>query len=243
MRVVAQTKVVTDGGPIDSEHAIRTAKAGGWLGLLSGQILDETGAPLPGVVVLAADKDTNAAVASARSDRNGRFALATAAGVYRISAQAPGLRLDRAKKQLSGQLDLIMAVDPRMESVLVSDHRILQFRISDSVWPEYVPPAAAWRELRFTYGINPDTFCPGDLLHGVHWRTEANRMIGVCSDATGCPLSVWPRQCKVPKFWWLHLLHAPPPSPGRTTHARYWLDMMAELQAVEVREAQAIAGR
>ncbi len=228
-------------GPAEAGAIVRKAKSGTWLGILSGQIFDETGSPLPGVVVLAAEKGTSAAIASARSDKNGRFALAMAGGVYLISAQAPGLRLGRAKKRPSGQVDLVMSVDARAETVEISGRPVLRFKITDSIWPEYVPPPAVQSELRFTYGIDVDTFCPGDLLTGDPCGKGRLIKVPCQGPAATCSTSMWQRQCKVPKFWWLRLLRATPPSPARLpAGCRYWGEMMAELQAAEEREEQAI---
>ncbi len=222
--------------PQEAVDAARVYRGGAWLGLITGQVFDEGGAPLPGVVVVAADLATQDAVASARSDRNGHFALAVSAGAYHVAAHSPGMRLGRAKRQAYGGLNLVMAVDARIETVTISDRPILRFRMSDSIWPAYVPPPEVRRELRIRYDIDADTFCPGDLLNGVQWGP--GRLIGLSPashDFSTWPTSVWQRQCKVPKFWWLHLLHAPPPSPARRTRPIYWIELMAELQAAEAR--------
>lgn len=77
--------------------------------------------------------------------------------------------------------------------------------------------------------------------------TAQERRLGYRKDAAGLihngrpdllPTTVWERQCKIPKYWWLRLLQVTPPSPGNTDKL-WWEPYIREMQQADDRAAAA----
>jgi hypothetical protein len=213
------------------------------LGIVEGTVRDQVGSPLAGVRILSMNMRTKQLVASTESDGRGRYRLVTRAGHNRLTVHAPGLRLHEALRT-GGRLDFVLAIETQFEDVVVRSGRRLSFRIDDSVAPDAIPPQAVMATLLSDYRIDVNwyedggrCFCPGDLENLPPPTAEESRRgcrdsrRGGCIDPANCPVSVWQRQCKLPRYWWLRLLQiAPPPagSPDRLWWEPYILDMQRE---------------
>lgn len=207
------------------------------IGTIAGTVVDESGVATAGVRILSVDVATEALASVALTDARGRYVLTSVAGPNQLVVYAPGLKVSGAKLARAGQVDITLAVDTAVERITVHEGNVLRFRMSESVWPPYVPPPAVMAFLAARYKIDPQhLICPGDLLKfepGVskEWKDQATQGIK-CKSPKDCPASVWQRQCKVPSFWWLALLRAEPPDPGAPTY-RWWDTIMRGLQAAE----------
>jgi hypothetical protein len=220
-------------------------------GVISGRVLDESGTPLGGVVVLTVNARTNVPVSATLTARSGAYRLVTVAGANRVTAVAPGLKLKRAHRPTAEALDLVLAIDLQAERIVVRNGRTWRFDMNASEWPEILPPPEVRAALRFEYNIDIDrNFCPGDLLlNGKPSPDNWDPRLGIyCTNPTKCPASAWQRQCRVPKYWWLRLLEQEPPTPGRPAckmlpgEPCWWKELMAEMQAAEL-EAREAASR
>jgi hypothetical protein len=158
---------------IDAPHAF----------VLRGRVVDETGAGLEGVRLEAA-RPTGAVVATVFSGPDGNFGLAVPGGQSRLRASAPGFNAVRSAHQ-GGRLVVVMAIVADPQRVTITTGRVLSFRPSDSIDPEYTPPAPVKALLRFAYGI--------------------------CPSAT--PLKAQEKSA-LKKYWYLDVLRRPPPNPA-----------------------------
>lgn len=227
VEVVAQP---LDGAPADGPSVAR----------LTGRVVDETGTPLAGVRVLALDPGTGAPVAVTVTDREGRYELVTRAGAVQVRVAAAGLKIATARGD-GRRLDLVLAVEGEPETITIFTGRVLRFRMSDSLMPEYHPPPEVQARLRADYGIRTPPTCSTTIdrrelpfglrpryasgVDGQHemargsgdrgWR-EAVPSAGWWSEGHflqyECPLSVAYRG--YPKYWWLRVLESPPPNPS-----------------------------
>jgi hypothetical protein len=95
---------------------------------------------------------------------------------------------------------IVMGIAADPQRVTVTDGRVLSFRPSDSIDPEYSPPAAVRSWLQYAYGICPPRF----------------------------PLKAHDRR-GLKKYWYLDVLRSEPPNPATistvncTTAASYEL--------------------
>jgi hypothetical protein len=148
-----------------------------------GRVLDETGAGLAGVRVEAA-RSGGAVACTTFSGAGGRFALVVPGGQYGVRAAAPGLYAVSGELR-DGELVLVMAVAAAVETISVTDGHTLSFRQSDSIDPEYTPPAPVRAWLSFTYGI-----CPSLAPLKAHEKRGLK------------------------KYWYLDVLRTEPPNPA-----------------------------
>jgi hypothetical protein len=189
------------------------------VGVLQGAVFDQTGAPLPGVRVTAIDQRGGIAVAVTITGADGRFALFVPTGAYVVVASSPGLEVATKHVDAAGKVRFVLAVKTAPETIVVSGRSVLSFKMSDSIWPEYVPPpeAAAW--LRFAYGIEGEFYrCDTvvarppnpNLLSTRYIRPEQTRDDPSLNSWNDCPLSVWVQKKGLAPFWWLSLLQISP---------------------------------
>jgi hypothetical protein len=122
--------------------------------VLRGRIVDETGAPLPGVRVEVVRK-TGHVTAAVVSNRDGAFGVFLPQGESLVRAAAPGLETVRTSRQ-GIWLVIMMGVSAGVQTVTIRD-RTLTFRPDDSIDPGYSPPAVVRAYLAFAYGICPRT--------------------------------------------------------------------------------------
>jgi hypothetical protein len=148
-----------------------------------GKVVDETGVGLRGVR-LEAVRATGALVSTVYSGEAGHFALVVPGGEFGLRASAPGLEAARSGLR-DGQLVVVMGIAADVQTVTITPGRTLSFRPSDSIDPEYTPPAAVRAWLQFAYGI-----CP----------------------AVG-PLKAAERR-NLKKYWYLDVLREDPPNPA-----------------------------
>ena len=225
------------------------APGGASVGLLTGTVQDETGVGLGGVRILAVDGTQMALVSVAQTDAAGKYRLLTLARPTRLIVYAPGLVLDRVRRPGAGRVDFVLAIDAVVENITLRSGRVLSFRIEDSMMPEAYPPKAVAGALQQDYGIDFDTcFCPGDLLDTEEPSAEQYRNACLwsagrtCSKPSSCPVTVWARQCKMPRYWWLRMLQMNPPNPTRRENivgdnTMWWYDAIRAMQAEDVRVA------
>ena len=234
------------------------APAGGALsiGMVTGTITDELGAALGGVRLLAIDERKNALIAVTQTDPRGRYTLVTLAGPNRFVVYAPGLLMRGVRRSgKPGVFDFIMKVDPNPEELTLRTGRKLSFRLEDSIFPEAVPPAKAKAVISADYGIDlTNCFCPGDLLHAPaptpeQWKDACKWSAGEpCSIPSKCPMTVWARQCQLPRFWWLRMLQEHPPNPtrresGPDVKTMWWYDSIKAMQEADAKAARAAPAR
>jgi hypothetical protein len=237
-RVAALPEETTEGSAAPSR---------GWSGSaiarVTGTVTDETGVPLQGVRLLGMQDRTERLVSVTQTDHRGRYTLVTVAGPNRLYVHAPGLRLKEGRVKSPGRLDLTLEVDTEIDSLTLWTGRRLAFRMSDSIYPEMLPPPRVAAALSFDYGIAlaNGCFCPGDLLNQppptVAEERNAclwSRKQSSCASATKCPATVWARQCRVPQHWWLRLIQTPPPNPNRLWQGSipmmWWYDTIRAMQ-------------
>jgi hypothetical protein len=73
----------------------------------------------------------------------------------------------------------------------------------------------------------------------VESRSGCRKGLGTrCVDPSQCPVSVWQRQCKLPRYWWLRLLQITPPSPGSPDRL-WWEPYILDMQREDARAALA----
>lgn len=150
--------------------------------VVRGRVVDETGAPLLGVR-LDAVRPTGGLATTGFSGAGGVFAVTLPGGDFRLRPTAPGLVLSRSTQQ-GERLVIIMTVDAEIQRLTITTGRVLQFRPSDSIDPEYTPPAVVKTWLRYAYGI-----CPSAPLTAAEKRT-------------------------LRKYWYLDVLRSEPPNPA-----------------------------
>jgi hypothetical protein len=151
--------------------------------VIRGRVLDETGQGLPGVR-LEAVRDSGTVASTAFSLDGGRFALVVPGGEYGLRASAPGLYAVSGE-QRDGLLSVVMAVTGTVETISVTAGHTLTFRLSDSIDPEYTPPAPVRAWLSFAYGICPSL----------------------------TPLKAYEKR-SLKKYWYLDVLRTDPPNPA-----------------------------
>jgi hypothetical protein len=217
------------------------------VGKVVGTVFDETGVAIAGVRILAVDERKQALVSVAASDAQGRYELVTYAGPNRLFVYAPGLLLNRSRRPAPGTIDFILTVDARVEGITIRSGRVLSFRMEDSMMPEVYPPAVVATTLQQDYGIDfKNCFCPGDLVNTPpptpEQRLDACKWSAghSCSRPSRCPLTVWARQCKVPRYWWLRLLQLEPPNPTLResqddVKTMWWYDTIRAMQESDAR--------
>ena len=148
-----------------------------------GRVLDEAGRGLQGVRVEAA-RATGPIASTVLSTTGGDFALVVPGGTFALRASAPGLVPLRGARE-GERLVVVMTVATSIQTVTVTTGRTLSFRTSDSVDPEYAPPAPVRAWLQFAYGICPSA---GPL------RAHEKRALK--------------------KYWYLDVLRLEPPNPA-----------------------------
>jgi hypothetical protein len=186
----------------------------------------------------------------AQTDRQGRYTLVTLAGPNRLYVYAPGLKLKNARAIGPGRVDIALAIDAEASVIILRTGRRLSFRMSDSIYPEMLPPAKVAAVLSFDYGIalSEGCFCPGDLLNqaGPTIAESRNacawsRKQSSCADPGKCPATTWARQCMVPSSWWLRMIQNEPPNPSTSryndTPTMWWYDMVRGMQEDDARVA------
>jgi hypothetical protein len=105
-------------------------------------------------------------------------------GEFGLRATAPGLVALHGAQQ--GELVvLVMTVAAEVQTVTVTEGRTLSFRTSDSIDPEYAPPAPVRAWLQFAYGI-----CPSSQPLRRHEKAALK------------------------KYWYLDVLRTEPPNPA-----------------------------
>jgi hypothetical protein len=248
--VMANVTPLDSGGTVAPSDAPR-APGDAAVGLLSGTVQDETGVGLAGVRILAVDAVETALVSVAQTDAAGKYRLLTLARPTRLIVYAPGLLLDRVRRPGAGKVDFVLAIDAVVENIVLRSGRTLSFRIEDSMMPEAYPPRAVAGALLQDYGIDFNTcFCPGDLLNTEGPSSEQYRNACLwsagrsCSKPSSCPVTVWARQCKMPRYWWLRMLQMNPPNPTRRENivgdnTMWWYDTIRAMQAEDARVAAA----
>jgi hypothetical protein len=151
--------------------------------IVRGKVIDQVGDGLAGVRIQA-ERAGGQAVSTTFSGAGGAFAIAVPGGVSHLRVLAPGLRMLESS-QLRGRVVVVMTVDAEPQQLSVNAGRMLTFRISDSIDPEYTPPAPVRAWLQFTYGV--------------------------CASAG--PLKARDRR-RLKKYWYLDLLRREPPNPA-----------------------------
>jgi hypothetical protein len=168
-------------GPSGDHEVTRLVSPGAEV--FRGRVVDETGHPLPGVR-LEAVRGTGTVASTTFSFDGGRFALVVPGGDYGLRASAPGLYAVSAEER-EGLLTVVMAVAGAVETISVTAGHTLTFRLSDSIDPEYTPPAPVRAWLSFAYGI-----CPALA-----------------------PLKAYEKR-NLKKYWYLDVLRTDPPNPA-----------------------------
>jgi hypothetical protein len=191
------------------------------VGVLHGSVHDDTGAPLPGVRVGAFAEESSQPLGTIKTDRQGRYAFVLPVGQYRVVPLAPGMRPSRFRRIRPGQVEITMSVDASPEQIRIQvGADMLSFRLSDSPWPEYFPPAKVQAYLRSRYCLDVNRMMnsvtmqpvnvgppPVPLRRDGDQETFGPRPIPM-------PLSVSVRRLKLPKYWWLKKLYTAPPNPA-----------------------------
>jgi hypothetical protein len=189
----------------------------GAFALVRGRVFDAAGSPLPGVRVIVTDARGRATGATF-SNQAGEYTILVPAGEIQVQVVAGGFKVRDSTPTTTGP-DFVLEIDAAMETIAVSTGHVLRFRISDSSWPEYVPPPAVAAWLRFAYGIDLDADCPKRALPvddrpGTRISpTAVGGTAGRGPSPFSCPRSVAVRGKQ--KWWWLRLLESPPPNPAR----------------------------
>jgi hypothetical protein len=164
------------------EHDVARLNAPG-ASVFRGRVIDEAGGGLAGVR-LEAVRASGAVASTAFSTTGGQFAVVVPGGEYGLRASAPGLKAASSAYQ-QGLLVVVMGIDAEVQTVSITTGRTLSFRPSDSIDPEYSPPAPVRAWLRFAYGI--------------------------CPQAT--PLKSYEKE-SLKKYWYLDVLRQEPPNPA-----------------------------
>jgi hypothetical protein len=220
---------------------------------ITGVVRDETGAPLQGVRLLSMQDSSERLVAVAQTDRQGHYSLVTLAGPSRVFVYAPGLKLKQGQGKGPGQVDLVLTVETQVETITLRTGRRLAFRLSDSQYPEMLPPTKVAVALSFDYGIalSEGCFCPGDLINQPPPTIEESRDActwskkqASCASPQRCPASAWARSCMLPQYWWLRLIQLAPPNPSRLRSetdlpTMWWYDAIRAMQESDAKLATA----
>jgi carboxypeptidase family protein len=178
--VAAPLPPVAAGEGVDRDVARISA---GGASVFRGRVVDEAGGGLAGVRVEAV-RASGAIVSTVFSTAGGQFALVVPGGEFGLRASAPGLKAVKSADQ-QGRLVVVMGIDAEVQTLSITTGRTLSFRPSDSIDPEYTPPAPVRAWLRFAYGI-----CP-----------------------TATPLK-WYEKQNLKKYWYLDVLRKEPPNPA-----------------------------
>ena len=238
--------------PSGSAPTIPSSPGPASIGLVSGKVTDERGAALGGVRLVAIDDRRNRLVAVTQSNARGEYTLATLAGPTRLMPYSPGLLLHSVRRGGPSVFNFVLSVDPNPEELTLRSGRKLSFRLTDSLFPEVMPPAKARAVINLDYGIDMDScFCPGDLINSPAPSTAQYRDACLwssnepCSRPSRCPLTIWARQCKLPRYWWLRMLQQSPPNPTllespQNTKTMWWYD---SIRAMQEADAKADAAR
>jgi hypothetical protein len=250
--VVRAAKAWVRMGALPGDAAARAQSwSGSAIAQVTGVVVDETGVPLEGVRLLTTQEDGERLLSVTQTDRRGRYTLVTLAGPTRVYAHAPGLTLKQGRVKGYNQLDITLAIDAEVETIVFRSGRRLSFRMEDSVYPEMLPPPPVAAAISFDYGIllSEGCFCPGDLLHQPPPTHEERRNAclwsrrqNACSDAS-CPSSTWARSCMIPKHWWLRMIQTSPPNPNQLRDAvtdqptMWWYDAIKAMQEEDARVA------
>jgi hypothetical protein len=124
---------------------------------LSGSVVDESGAALPGVTVVANDR-TRGSSHEVSTDRNGRFELiGLVEGSYVLEADLPGFETFHENLALNGQdmsRDITLQIGSLQETVTV---------VND---PNAAPAAPTEREWQLPASCGPSTSDPGGVRVG-----------------------------------------------------------------------------
>jgi hypothetical protein len=124
---------------------------------LSGSVVDESGAALPGVTVVANDR-TRGSSHEVSTDRNGRFELiGLVEGSYVLEADLPGFETFHETLALNGQdmsRDITLQIGSLQETVTV---------VND---PNAAPAAPSEREAPLPASCGPSTSDPGGVRVG-----------------------------------------------------------------------------
>jgi hypothetical protein len=238
--------------PLETAGASASVGFSGSIGQVTGVVTDETGAPLQGVRLLAMQASSERLISVAQTDRQGKYTLVTLAGANRVYAYAPGLTLKEARVKTAGHLDVVLTIDTQIESLTLRTGRMISFKMSDSIYPEMLPPSKVATALSYDYGISlaDGCFCPGDLLNqppptpaeqenACLWSGRQSR----CASAKKCPATVWARSCMLPHNWWLRLIQMSPPNPTRLGQGEisdpkprmWWYDAIKAMQEEDAR--------
>jgi hypothetical protein len=121
--------------------------------VLRGRVVDETGVGLEGIRVEVV-RATETVVATVFTGSGGTFDVAIPGGRFRVRASAPGFNSVRSAHQ-GGRLVVVMAIAAEAQQVTITEGRVFSVRPSDSIDPEYTPPAPVRALLQFAYGICP----------------------------------------------------------------------------------------
>jgi hypothetical protein len=229
--------------------------AGLSIGQLAGVVTDETGAPLQSVRLLTMQESSERLVAVTQTDREGRYSVVTLAGANRLYVYAPGLKLKEGHGKGPGRVDLTLTIDTQIETITLRTGRHIAFRVSDSIYPEMLPPKKVATVLSFDYGIalSEGCFCPGDLVNQAPPTIEesldacawSKRQAG-CADPGKCPATAWARACMIPRYWWLRLIQLAPPNPSRMRYGdiptMWWYEDVRAMQQHDSRIGTAPKG-
>jgi hypothetical protein len=148
-----------------------------------GRVVDETGSGLAGVR-LEAVRGSGAVASTTFSGEGGRFALVVPGGSYGLRASAPGLEGKSGDRKEEGVV-VVMGIAAEVQTISVTQGHTLSFRPSDSIDPEYSPPAPVRAWLQFAYGLCPSSF----------------------------PLRAHEKRA-LKKYWYLDVLRREPPNPA-----------------------------
>jgi hypothetical protein len=151
--------------------------------VVRGRVVDEAGMGLGGMR-LEASRATGTVTATAFSAADGSFALVVPGGPSDVRASAPGFKTLRSAQQ-RGRLVVVMAIAAQPQVLNLTAGHLLSFSPSDSIDPEYTPPAPVKAWLQYAYGI-----CPAST-----------------------PLKLRERQA-LKKYWYLDVLRRAPPNPA-----------------------------
>jgi Carboxypeptidase regulatory-like domain len=151
--------------------------------VMSGRVIDEAGGPLEYVRVTVV-RPSGGVAAAAFTGRDGAFVLLIPGGESVVRASALGLKTARSAQQ-GGRLVIVMGVAAEAQRLTITSGRVLSFRPSDSIDPEYTPPAPVKAWLRYAYGICPQS----------------------------APLKAYEKRA-LKKYWYLDVLRREPPNPA-----------------------------
>ena len=146
--------------------------------------------------MIAIDPRSRKPVTATATDKDGNYSLITLVGVVQVRPVATGLRLVDVKRTRAGRLDFVLGINAEAQTLIVREktkQHVLRFRMTDSIWPEFVPPSKVRAWMRFSWGIDPMQAMCGQL-----------------------PYSVCKRRSQLPDYWWLRVVEGTPPNPATT---------------------------